>query len=273
VRPARRLPGRSRLAVAAAFFLLAAAAGAQEAGPIQDNSFLIEEAYNQEAGVVQHIGVLELPRHGDDWTFDFTQEWPLGGLRHQLSYTVPVVRIDEEEALGDVALNYRYQLVGSGEERVAFAPRLSLLLPTGDEEKGLGAGAAGLEVNLPLSVVLSDRLVGHWNAGGSLTPSAKSPDGAEADVEGVFLGQGLIWLARPRLNVLLEALWERSETVVSEDFIGREESFFVSPGLRLAQDFASGLQIVYGLAAPIGVGVSDGERSVLLYLSFEHPFR
>jgi len=32
---------------------------AQESEPIEDNSFLIEEAYNQEAGVVQHISNLD----------------------------------------------------------------------------------------------------------------------------------------------------------------------------------------------------------------------
>ncbi len=252
--------------------LTASPAWAQDDAPIQDNSFLIEEAYNQEAGVVQHISVLELPRHGGDWSFGFTQEWPAPGLRHQLSYTVSVLRAGGERGLGDVAINYRFQAAGSGEERLAFAPRLSLLLPTGDEEQGLGAGAAGVEVNLPLSVALSDRLVGHWNLGGSHTPSAQAADGAEADLDGFFAGQGLIWLARPRLNFLLEAIWERSEAVAGPGVTAREESGFVSPGVRFAQDFASGLQVVYGLAVPVGFGDADGDRSVLLYLSLEHPF-
>lgn len=257
---------------AALLFLLAAAARAQEP-PIEDNSFLIEEAYNQEGGVVQHISVLEHPRHGSDWSFAFTQEWPLKSQRHQLSFTLPAAHNSLDQGLGDVAINYRYQLLGMGDARVALAPRLSLLLPTGDEDAELGAGAAGIAANLPLSIALSDRLVGHWNLGGSYTPSAQDAFGAEADVDGVFLGQGLIWLARPRLNVLLEAVWERTETVAGPDSTFRQESAFVSPGVRVAQDFPSGLQIVYGLGAPIGVGTSEGERSVLLYLSFEHPFR
>ena len=40
---------------------------AQEASstqPIADNSFLIEEAYNQEAGVVQHISTFSRPDGG-----------------------------------------------------------------------------------------------------------------------------------------------------------------------------------------------------------------
>jgi hypothetical protein len=50
-------------------------------------------------------------------------------------------------------------------------------------------------------------------------------------------------------------------------------SAFVSPGVRWSYDFESGLQIVPGIAFPIGVGPSRREKSVFLYLSFEHPFR
>ena len=56
---------------------------------IQDNSFLVEEAYNQEAGVVQHISGLNIDRTGKSYEYDFTQEWPVGSIRHQLSYTPP----------------------------------------------------------------------------------------------------------------------------------------------------------------------------------------
>jgi hypothetical protein len=38
-------------------------------------------------------------------------------------------------------------------------------------------------------------------------------------------------------------------------------------------NFTSGLQIVPGIAVPIGVGSSSGQRDVFLYLSFEHAFR
>jgi hypothetical protein len=42
--------------------------------------------------------------------------------------------------------------------------------------------------------------------------------------------------------------------------------------VRWAYDFRSGLQIVPGVAFPIGVGPNSGERGIFLYLSFEHPF-
>ena len=41
----------------------------------------------------------------------------------------------------------------------------------------------------------------------------------------------------------------------------------------MGSQLQDGLQIVPGIAMPIGVGPSAGEKSVLIYLSFEHPFR
>ena len=251
--------------------LLASPLAAQD-GPIQDNSFLIEEAYNQEYGVVQHIGVFERAHDGGDWSFDFTQEWPAPSQRHQLSYTVPLLRVDGEQGLGDVALNYRYQLVGDGTTRTAVSPRLSLLFPSGDSEKGLGTGGSGVEVNLPVSVAISERLVGHWNLGASHVSGAEGGGGDDVDLDGVFAGQGLIWLLNPTLNLMLEALWERSDGIGADGRVASEESFVVNPGLRYAQNLPK-LQIVYGLSVPMEVGAGDGERSVLLYLSLEHPFR
>ena len=44
---------------------------APDTKPIQDNSFLIEEAYNQERGVVQHINTFQRV-HSGDWVYTFT---------------------------------------------------------------------------------------------------------------------------------------------------------------------------------------------------------
>ena len=161
------MSGGARLAIAlAAVLLLAARSLAGQAPPIQDNSFLIEEAYNQEAGVVQHINTLLRDRHTGEWGYSFTQEWPLGGVAHQLSFTLPAQGGSAEgRGIGDLALNYRYQLVGDGDAPVAVAPRFSLLLPTGSVKEGRGAGAVGVQINLPVSVVLSRQWVTHWNAG------------------------------------------------------------------------------------------------------------
>ena len=58
---------------------------------IQDNSFFIEEAYNQEPGVVQHIFNLpiDFTNGSREVAPSFTQEWPVFSQTHQFSYTIP----------------------------------------------------------------------------------------------------------------------------------------------------------------------------------------
>lgn len=269
----RRLAAPALLAVMA---LLAPPAGAQEEpGPIQDNSFLVEEAYNQEAGVVQHIQTFSRARRGGAWLYTFTQEWPVVSQRHQFSYTLPWESLGDEGAdgAGDVAINYRLQLLGSGEAPIALSPRFSLLLPTGDEEEGLGTGALGVQVNLPLSVELGRRAVTHVNVGATYVPDASNAAGDEADLDAYNFGQSFIWLLRPRFNLMLELAYASEEEVAGRGLVERGESFFVNPGIRWAHDLPNGLQIVPGLAVSIGTGPSSGERAYFFYLSLEHAFR
>ena len=243
---------------------------------IQDNSFLIEEAYNQEWGVVQHIATFARVRGVSGWGATFTQEWPAPSERHQLSFTVPLVRVPGADGMqtgvGDIALNYRFQLP-TDIDRIAVAPRLSVLLPTGDEADGTGSGGSGIQFNLPVSLAIGSTLVTHLNAGATYTPAARAASGAEAATNGVAVGGSLIWLVHPKLNLMVETLWARDELVVGDDATARATSHVVAPGLRGAIDFVSGLQVVPGIAVPIGVGSSDGERGVFIYVSFEHPFR
>ncbi len=258
--------------------LLAASLSAQEnkEGPIQDNSFLVEEAYNQEAGVVQHISTFTRFQESKDWIYTFTQEWPVRGLKHQFSFTLPWQRLgaslDGKQAFGDIALNYRYQLLGDGDAPVAISPRFSVLLPTGDEKTGYGRGSTGYQVNLPVSFTLGPTFVGHFNAGATRTPNAKNPLGDKATTQDVSFGQGFIWLVHPRFNVMLEYVHARSQAVIGPNQTQAQTATYLSPGIRWAYNFPSGLQIVPGIAAPIGVGASRGEKAIFLYLSFEHPF-
>lgn len=245
---------------------------------IQDNSFLVEEAYNQNFGVVQHISSFTRFWNSKDWNYTFTQEWPVpGNERHQLSYTLSVLHAGalpgSGAGIGDVILNYRYQLVGSGDTRVAFSPRLSLIFPSGDPTLSRGAGSFGLQTSLPLSVVLSKKLVSHWNVGATFFPSALDASGDRSSSAGYNFGQSFIWLVHRRFNVMLETILARSQTVVASDRTRWTTSLFLSPGVRCSYNLKHGLQIVPGIGVPLGVGPSAGERAVFLYLSFEHPFR
>jgi hypothetical protein len=244
----------------------------KEAPPIADNSFLIEEAYNQEYGVVQHINTFQRTREGD-WAYSFTQEWPAPRERHQLSYSIPVYHLNGAgTGIGDVALNYRFQLLGKDEEPLWFAPRLSLLLPTGDAKAGRGAGGPGVELFFPVSYAINDAIVTHWNAGGSII-NGENASGVKETTRNVRGGASAIWLVAPTFNLMFEAVAGRFESVGPTGRRESENSVVISPGARFAFNFASGLQIVPGIAFPIGVGPSSGQRDVFLYLSFEHPFR
>jgi len=116
-------------------------------------------------------------------------------------------------------------------------------------------------------------VVTHWNAGGTLTPSAKNAVGDKATAVACNLGASVVWLARPTFNALLEIVWTREEAVTGPGRTAASDGLLVSPGIRWAHNFSSGLQIVPGVAFPIRVGPSAGDAAVLLYLSFEHPFR
>ncbi len=235
---------------------------------IQDNSFLLEEAYNQERGVVQHIATYQVARGAAGFDASFTQEWPVGGIRHQLSYSIPVVRADASTGIGDVELNYRYQLEGDGNAVLAIAPRFTALLPTGDWKRGRGRGALGAEIGFPLSYVVSPTLTTHLNVTAGVTPRARVIADQRATVTDFSLGGSAIVTALSNLHFMLEGLF------AVERMNGEEtRSAIISPGVRGALNFESGLQIVPGLAFPIGVGPSSGDRGVFFYLSFEHPFR
>jgi len=245
---------------------------------IQDNSFLVEEAYNQNFGVVQHISSFTRFWNSKDWNYSFTQEWPIpGDERHQLSYTLVAAHSGgfpgSGFGIGDVLLNYRYQLVGSGDARLAFSPRFTFIFPAGDPRQGRGAGSFGVQTGLPLSLVLNKKLVSHWNVGATYFPHAQDALSDRASSAGYNLGQSFIWLVHSRFNVILETVFVRSQAVVGTDRTEWANSLLLSPGIRWAHNFKNGLQIVPGIGVPLGVGPSAGEKAVFLYLSFEHPFR
>lgn len=244
--------------------------------PIADNSFLLEEAYNQEQGVVQHINSFFRIWSTKAWSYSFTQEWPFNPApRHQLSYTLLAVNglPGASGGMGDVLLNYRYQVAGAGAARFAFAPRASVLIPSGDWREGRGIGGAGMQFNLPFSYRVARRLVTHWNAGTTIIPRAKNEFGDTATSYSVNLGQSFIWQVHPRFNPMLETVFNRVQVVTGPSATRWESSVLVNPGFRWAYNFSNGLQIVPGISFPVELHRSGrGDWGVLIYLSFEHPF-
>lgn len=267
---------------------------AQEDEPenIKDNSFLVEEAYNQEAGVVQHISNwIPAWEHGAEAqrTFDylFTQEWPVFSQQHQFSYIIPMRQIDgtpdqgigtDAVGFGDILLNYRLQaLYGENPEfPLAFAPRVSLILPAGDVEKGLGNGKPGYQINLPFSLEMK-KWGYHFNAGMTKTPGVVA--GLDPDVafightmDGYNLNGSVIRLLQPNFHLMLESVFLWDEELQHD---GHEKPTFqaiVSPGFRWAPYTKGDTQWVLGLGLPIGLSADSPDIGIIFYMSFEHRF-
>ena len=236
---------------------------------ISDNSFLVEEAFNQEAGVFQNIfGAI---RTGGAWAASFTQEWPVLSQAHQLSYTLSWVDIGAGAGFADTLINYRYQALVEGPGRPAFSPRASLVLPTGEVDTTVGTGSPGLQLNLPFSKQTGD-VYWHWNAGLTWRPAA---DADEADrtenLTAPFVSASGIYRLRPMLHLMLESVINWEEFIVA-DGTDRETFFTLSPGARGGWNIADH-QLILGVAAPITWGAGESEAAVFFYLSYELPFK
>ncbi|MCC7231531.1 MAG: hypothetical protein IT242_01200, partial [Bacteroidia bacterium] len=104
---------------------------AQDSRFILDNSFLIEEAYNQEPGVLQHIFLITADENSMDVEAGFTEELPLSGMNHQLSFTLSGATSDPRNfRINELLFNYRYQLVHT--TQISIAPRFSTIIPFSD---------------------------------------------------------------------------------------------------------------------------------------------
>jgi DtxR family Mn-dependent transcriptional regulator len=241
---------------------------------ITDNSFLVEEAFNQERGIFQNIfGVSRLQ---GVWTATFTQEWPAPSERHQLSYTAAVLNNDGIGGFGDSLLNYRYQALTEGPGTPAFSPRLSLILPTGNSDKGLGNGSFGLQINLPFSKQTGD-WYWHWNAGLTWLNRAHAVFQRddlvikqERQLASPFLAGSSVYRLRPMVNLMLESVVTFDE-VLDENGTDRATTFTLSPGVRGGWDIGD-KQIVVGAAVPISWS-DTSSTGVYLYFSYELPFK
>jgi Putative MetA-pathway of phenol degradation len=241
---------------------------------IQDNSFFVEEAYNQEPGVVQHIlnVPIDFTNGSREIAPSFTQEWPVFSQTHQFSYTIPYIFTEHDNGLADMRLNYRLQALMEDQWTPAFAPRLSLVLPTGDEDKDFGTGVVGYEFNLPFSKIIGDRWTLNFNAGMSVFPDVRGHD-----LTGYNLGASAIYAVSRDFNLMLEAIAGWNEDIAEgvfafEETVDRTTTVLISPGARYAFNLPNDAQLVVGAAVPIGLTSDSPDWGVFFYCSFEHPF-
>ena len=260
---------------------VAASAQQEPIEVIEDNSFLIEEAYNQEPGVVQHIfqAVYSNDPRQRGWAFAFTQEWPIYGQDHQFSYTILGYHLinegERQYGVGDTFLNYRYQALEEGPGKPAFAPRFSLIIPTGNRDKGTGNGVVGYQWSLPFSKKVASRLALHANFGVTYLPHVRSPmnDGQlspKRSLVSSWVGGSAIYALLPRLHLMLEWLGYIQDNINGSGRAVRTFNPLLSPGFRAAVVNEEDLQIVVGVGMPIGLNRQVNNLAGFFYFSVEH---
>jgi DtxR family Mn-dependent transcriptional regulator len=272
-RAASKILVRTAAVVLLLLSLCPAAAAQQQPPPLEpatepfritDNSFLVEEAFNQEAGIFQNIFNAARSEHA--WASTFTQEWPIASQTHQFSYTLAWAN-GEEFSFGDVLLNYRYQAMMEGPGKPAFSPRLSVLLPTASD---IDVGdSLGLQFNLPFSKQTGD-VYWHWNAGLTWRPSADFGSGSES-LESPFLAGSAIYRVKPMFHAMLESVLAY-EDLPSTVGTGHERLFTLSPGARGGWDLGD-QQLILGVAVPVTWAAGTHETAAFFYVSYELPFK
>ena len=257
---------------------------------IRDNAFLVEEAFNQEPGEVQHIfnwvflwDRTRLAR-SRDFALTYTMELPLGTQKHQFSFTTQFLTAFEKPGdgpatrqgdIGDTFLNYRYQLLDD-DDFLWCAPRFSLILPTADRRFGLGSGQLGYQFNLPISRYGED-FDFHFTAGFTYIPSVSVPlDGqvfsARHDLRGYHLGGSAFWKPKTNLHFFVESLALWNDVINEQGNRANLTQVFVNPGVRYAI-IQEPLEWVIGISAPVGLTRDSPDIGVFVYMSIEHSFR
>jgi hypothetical protein len=249
----------------------------------EDNSFLLNEAINQEKGIMQYISEFYFDNlKGGNFLYSFTHEIPLGGEKHQLSYTLfyylQNASANRGGGFGDVNLNYSFRATGK-KAWAMVVPSITLIIPTG--KNGYGSGGVGGQAELRVTKRLSRRLVTHYNFGYTYISSAdfyistvtgSQVVGFERDIQYKNVGAGLTWYPRRKINVFLEYVSNFLTDVTASGSLSETHQLTLNPGLRFAIDHNL-LQIVPGLSAP--VVFTDGRYArtgLFFYLSLEPQY-
>jgi hypothetical protein len=256
---------------------------------IEDNSMLIEEAFNQESGVIQHISNFIID--DGNMTYAYTQEIPLADVKHQLSFGFSYSTLKKPEStffnnnyltngLGDILVNYRPMLMGKNDWALVI-PRFTLIAPTGNARYGLGSGAWGGQFNLAVTKRLNSKITMHYNAGYTMMKKADyynyQDDGTpiltyEKDLAHKNIGASAIWLVRPKFNLMVEYTSVFGQAINGDGALDNDNSTIINPGLRFAVDIGK-VQIVPGAGVPVtfsnGNFVSTG---AFFYLSIEPAY-
>lgn len=258
---------------------------------IEDNSMFIEEAFNQEAGIIQHISNLLVTK--GDVVYAYTQEIPLADVKHQLSFGITYNAFNSPDAiqqlagsqyltkgLGDLYINYRPLLFGKNAWALVI-PRFTLIAPTGDARYGFGTGAWGGQFNMAVTKRIGRKIVTHYNVGYTLFSKADfysyEGDGIprlrnHSNLAAKNVGASIIWFVTPKFNLMTEYVSNFQEEFQDNGSVRQNHNLVINPGFRLAFEIGK-VQIVPGAGIPLYFTNSSFQTSGgFFYLSIEPAY-
>ena len=164
--------------------------------------------------------------------------------------------------------------MSEGPGRPAFSPRVSAILPTSTGEADVDAW--GVQFNLPFSKQTGD-WYWHWNGGFTWLPRAESLTvddqiGSRVDLMSPFLAGSGIYRVRQMFNLMLESVLRFDELTGDGTQTERQTAFVLSPGFRGGWNVGE-QQIIVGAAVPVTWVDGGTETGLILYLSYELPFK
>jgi hypothetical protein len=231
---------------------------------ILDNSFLVEETFNQDPGVVQTT--FSWVRSGDSgWRSTVAQDWPLLVHRHQFSWALPWSGGGIPLRTGQVVVSYRYQFADLGEHRPAVAARISAVLPRDRP----GEDHLGLQAAVPMTIAWR-RFHVHANAGVTWTQQRHNEGPGAVRLASPYMAASTVWPTESMFQLMLEDIVEFEASLDDSGGRRRRTSMTLSPGLRGGWNIGRN-QLVVGTALPVDVSAEDRSVSLLGYVSFEGP--
>ena len=205
---------------------------------------------------MQHISTFARPDGGGAWAYSFTQEWPLRGMRHQLSYTVPV---QHDEAERHRRRRHRASTTGTSSSASTavgstWRPARRCSCPPATSAAAAAPAASGSRPTCPLSIRPAPR---SRCMPTPAPPGPRRPRALWAPSPARWtptLGGSAIWLLRPSFNLLSSSCGYSTESVVAPDDRG--------PAGYLARQSGRpvGLQLPEWTADRAGRGLHDRPR-------------
>ncbi len=197
---------------------------------LEDNSFVVDEAFNQGKGSVQYMACYQHNRWKDaDPVLSFCQELPLRSSRHQLGYSLAYVfhtglqSNSLKPGPGDASVHYSYWLKNTS-SRVMVVPKLIAWLPIGKAIHSNGSGGWGGKLSLAMTTKLSGKWVVHTNVlasriwgsrhyfqYGNATVAAGSVEFAKRNLNSLGVGFSVNYLLHPRFHFVLEKMLTSEE--------------------------------------------------------------